>query len=338
MTQQEEIVVSLRDVSKHYVQKSVISSTGKRQRKQIVKAVDGVSLDIRRGEILGLIGEPGCGKSTLARLLISLEQPTSGDIVIDGINTKEIGSKQQLNFRRKVQLIFQNPYDIFDPRESIEQILMAPLKLHSIGQTSQERYSICLDILEQAGLKPAKDYISRYPHELSGGQLQRISILRSMLLEPSFVVADEPVTMLDVSIRADIINMLEELSQEQNASMVFISHDISTTRYISHKVAVMYLGRIVEYGETDDVLHNPIHPYTRALISNSASINPLEKKDIIRIDGEPPTPIGTGPGCYFEPRCYMRQERCKHEYPSATYVNGHQYSCFYAKKETNNEL
>lgn len=327
-----DIVVSLRDVTKHYMQKSVVSQSGQRQRRQLVKAVDGVSLDIRRGEILGLIGESGCGKSTLARLMINLEQPTKGLITIGGVSTRDIGRTDQLAFRRKVQLIFQNPYDIFDPRDSIRQILMAPLKLHSIGKTPEEQHAICLEILERAGLRPAEDYISRYPHELSGGQLQRISILRSMLLDPSFVVADEPVSMLDVSIRADIINMLELLSREKNASMVFISHDISTTRYISHKVAVMYLGRIVEHGMTDDVLHRPIHPYTRALISNSASINPLEKKDVIRIDGEPPTPIGTGPGCYFEPRCYLRQERCKHEYPPMA-GESHQYSCFYAKED-----
>ncbi len=326
-----EVVVRLTDVTKHYVQKSVVSSSGRRQRRQIVKAVDGVSLELSRGEILGLIGESGCGKSTLARLMINLELPTSGAITIDGIDTKSIRRGDRLAFRRKVQLIFQNPYDIFDPRDSIRQILMAPLKLHKIGGTPEAQHRICLDILERAGLRPAEDYIARYPHELSGGQLQRISILRSMLLDPSFVVADEPVSMLDVSIRADIISMLEQLSREKSASMVFISHDIATTRYIAHKVAVMYLGRIVEYGRTDEVLHNPIHPYTRALISNSASINPLEKRDVINIDGEPPTPIGTGPGCYFEPRCYMRRERCKREYPKVTEENGHCYSCFYAK-------
>lgn len=328
----DNVVVSIRDVKRYYVQKKQIARNGEKTKKQIIKAVDGVSFDLHSGEILGIIGESGSGKSTLGRLLVNLELPSEGTVIIDGIDTKTLKQKDRLDFRRKVQLIFQNPYDIFDPRETIRKVLMTPLNLHNIGNGEKERTDICLDILERAGLRPAQDYIDRHPHELSGGQLQRISILRSMLLNPSFVVADEPVSMLDVSIRADIINMLEELAREKNACMMFISHDISTTRYISDKVAVMYLGRIVEFGNTDDVLHNPIHPYTRALISNSASIDPTEKRQIIEIDGEPPTPIGTGPGCYFEPRCFMKQERCRHEYPNFTDVgNGHCYSCFYAK-------
>lgn len=330
MNNEEKVVVQLHNVRKHYLQKAMNIRNEKRQRHQVVKAVDGVSLELRRGEILGLIGESGCGKSTLARMMINLETPDEGDVIIDGINTRQVQKRDKLAFRRKVQLIFQNPYDVFDPRDSIERILLTPLRLHHIGETEADKRRICLDILEKAGLRPAEDYLSRYPHELSGGQLQRISILRSMLLDPSFIVADEPVSMLDVSIRADIINMLEELSRNKNACMVFISHDIATTRYISNKVAVMYLGRIVEYGDTDKVLHSPIHPYTRALISNSASINPLEKREVIRIDGEPPTPIGTGPGCYFEPRCYMRKERCKLEYPEMNGEKDHCYSCFYA--------
>lgn len=330
----KEPVVKISNVTKRYIQKKVITSQGKTTRKQVIKAVDGVSFEIQQGEILGIIGESGCGKSTLARILVDLERPSTGDIIIDGMNTKKIRHSDRLSFCRRVQLIFQNPYDVFDSRNTIENILMTPLKLHKIGKNPQEQRKITIDILERAGLRPAKDFIRRYPHELSGGQLQRISILRSMLLDPLFVVADEPVSMLDVSIRADIINMLEDLSKKKNACMVFISHDISTTRYISDKVAVMYLGRIVEYGKTDDVLHNPMHPYTRALISNSASIDPLEKRAVIDIDGEPPTPIGTGPGCYFEPRCYMCGEKCKSEYPEMIDCGGgHYYSCFYINKE-----
>lgn len=227
-------------------------------------------------------------------------------------------------------MIFQNPFDTFDPRYTIEKIFMSTMKLHKIGANDEERHNIMIKTLEDAGMAPATDYIYRHPHELSGGQLQRISILRSMLLRPTFLVADEPVSMLDVSIRADIINMLQTLSKEENTAMVFISHDIATTRYISDRVAVMYLGRIVETGVTDEVLHNPQHPYTKVLISNCASLDPLEKREIIEIEGEPPTPINTGPGCYFAPRCYQACEKCFKEYPEARDLgNGHIVSCHF---------
>ncbi len=301
-------------------------------KKNNVKAVDGVSFELQKGEILGVIGESGCGKSTLGRLLIRLEPPTDGEVEFNGQSADSLIKQDRMAFRRKVQMIFQNPFDTFDPRSSIEKILMTPLKLHKIGGSYEEQYKICLKLLEDAGLAPAKDYIDRFPHELSGGQLQRISILRSMLLNPEFVVADEPVSMLDVSIRADIINMLHTLAKEKGSAMVFISHDISTTRYISDRVAVMYLGRVVEIGKTDDVLHNPIHPYTRALISNCASLDPMERREVIILGGEPPTPINTGPGCYFEPRCYMREQRCHSQYPEMVDAgDGHFYSCFCTK-------
>ncbi len=329
------IVLKVENVVKHYSQKGAMSIGDKKLRKQVVKAVDGVSFELQKGDILGVIGESGCGKSTLGRMLINLESPTSGNIIINGQNTKVVNESiksQRLAFRSTVQLIFQNPYEVFDPRETIEKVLMTPLNLHGIGKDETDRHNICIKTLEQAGLRPAKDYIKRFPHELSGGQLQRISIMRAMLLNPSFIVADEAVSMLDVSIRADILNLLEKQTLEKEACMVFISHDIATTRYITNKVAVMYLGKIVEIGNTDDVLHRPIHPYTRALISNSASIDPTQKREVINIDGEPPTPIGTGPGCYFAPRCYMRGEKCENEYPPMTHAGGgHYYSCFYQK-------
>ncbi len=330
-----DVVLKVENVVKHYAQKGHAETSGANEKAQKVKAVDGVSFELKKGDILGVIGESGCGKSTLGRMLINLESPTKGNIVINGLNTKNINENikaQRLSFRRTVQLIFQNPYEVFDPRETIEKVLMTPLNLHGIGKDEKDRHNLCLKTLEQAGLRPAEDYIKRFPHELSGGQLQRISIMRSMLLNPSFIVADEAVSMLDVSIRADILNLLEKQTLEKQACMVFISHDIATTRYITNRVAVMYLGRIVEIGNTDDVLHRPIHPYTRALISNSASLDPTEKREVINIDGEPPTPIGTGPGCYFAPRCYMCKEKCKNEYPPMIDAgNGHYYSCFYQK-------
>ncbi len=324
----EDYVIQLNNVKKWYIQKKVQKKDGKTERRQHIKAVDGVSFSLKRGETLGVIGESGCGKSTLGRLLIHLEDPTSGEIRLFGQPSDVLLKKDPLKFRRNCQMIFQNPFDTFDPRYTLRKILMEPLKLHNIGASPQERLDLMLEILEKSGLTPAKDYLDRHTHELSGGQLQRIAILRSMLLNPSFVVADEPVSMLDVSVRADIINMLESLVKEKNTALVFISHDIATTRYISDHVAVMYLGRIVELGPTDEVLHNPQHPYTKVLISNCASLNPLERREAIEIQGEPPTPINTGPGCYFAPRCYCAEEQCSREYPPLVDIGGgHLVSC-----------
>lgn len=323
-------LIKVDDLVKWYVQKKVTKKDGVKEKNQNIKAVDGVSFSLDKGKILGVIGESGCGKSTLGRLLVALEEPTDGSIEFQGEPVNNILKKDPLQFRRNCQMIFQNPFDTFDPRNNIQNILTTTLKIHNIGSSEDERLEMCIKIMENAGMKPAKDYLDRYPHELSGGQLQRISIIRSMLLDPKLIIADEPVSMLDVSVRADIINVLLELTKEKGAAMVFISHDIATTRYISDTVAVMYLGRIVEMGKTDDVIHNPRHPYTKVLISNCASIDPFEKRDVIKISGEPPTPIGTGPGCYFAPRCYKACEKCKKSYPAMEKVGDEHYaSCFY---------
>ena len=325
--------VSVKDVAMWYPYHGK-SKNKERGEKDWIKAVDGVSIDIERGEILGVIGESGCGKSTLGKILTRLEDPTRGDCLIDGVSTKEMIKKSNKEFRSTIQIVFQNPFDTFTPRDTIEKILLRPLKNYKIGSDDDERRKMCVEALESGGLYPAEDIMKRYPHELSGGQLQRISIIRSMFLNPGFIVADEPVSMLDVSVRADIINMLIDLSKNKGAAVMFISHDIALTRYISEHIAVMYLGRIVEYGTADDVVKNPRHPYTRALISNCASIDPEDKQDTISIEGEPPTPLNPGPGCYFAPRCYMACEECYKKYPESIEVgNGHWASCPYAREE-----
>lgn len=318
--------ISIQNIKKFYPVKKGKSLFTKSR--SFVKALDNINLELKQGEILGLIGESGCGKSTLGRILSRLEEPTDGDVYIDGLSTKQIMKNDSKGFRRLVQIIFQNPYDSFTPKNTIEEILLRPLKIHNIAENDAERKKILITELENGGLHPAADFLKRYPHQLSGGQLQRISIIRAMLLKPQFIIADEPVSMLDVSVRADIINMLLNLKNQYNATIVFISHDISLTRYISDKIAVMYLGRIVEYGDADDIIKNPKHPYTKVLISNCGSSDPTEKTEKIFIQGEPPTPIDPKDMCYFAPRCFMATDECFGSYPDTKKLyEGHIAAC-----------
>lgn len=309
---QENPVLKVDQACRYYIRKEkYVKSDGSMTHKSIVKAVDDVSFVLARGEILGVIGESGCGKSTLGRLLVRLEKTTGGAVYLNGKNVEERIRHDRKKFRRQTQMVFQNPFDTFDPHMSVEKVLTDTMKLHGIGNSQEDRRNMALKRLEDSGLLPAADFLGRFPHELSGGQLQRISILRSMLLSPSVIVADEPVSMLDVSIRADIINLLYDTAKKENTAAVFISHDITTTRYISNRIAVMYLGRIVEIGDADEVAAHPQHPYTEALISNCSSIDPRVKRKSIALPGEPPTPVDIPDGCPFWPRCPRAIGRCR---------------------------
>ncbi len=301
MAAKPECVLEAADVTKHYYRNESRATGG--SRKAVVKSVDGVSLCLKKGEVLGLLGETGCGKSTLGRVLAGLEPPTSGSVSLDGEDIGLLVRRDRKALRRRAQMIFQNPFDTFDARHRIERVLAGTLALHGIGADKRERLQLAAQALESAGLRPAADFLGRYPSELSGGQLQRIAILRSMLLGPKLIVADEPVSMLDVSVRADIINMLGRLAHEKDTSVVFISHDISTARYICDTIAVMYLGRIVEIGPALEVLDAPAHPYTRALISNCPSADPRVAFEPLHLEGEAPSPVDRAPGCAFSPRC-----------------------------------
>jgi oligopeptide/dipeptide ABC transporter ATP-binding protein len=289
-----------------------------------IHAVDAVSFTLDQSEILAVVGESGCGKSTTGRMLVRLVEPTGGSIDFDGQDVTTLSGDALKQFRRKAQIIAQNPFEAFDPRQTVQSSLEQPLRIFGIGQPS-ERVGMIEAALEKAGLSPAADFLPRLPHELSGGQLQRIATVRVTLLEPKFIVADEPVSMLDVSVRADILNHFLDLRDETGLAILFITHDIAVARYVASRIAVMYLGMFVETGSTDEVIDQPKHPYTRALLSNTLSVEGDDAGgDPIEITGDPPTPLNIGPGCRFAGRCPFVFDRCRTETPRLKPVAGTQ--------------
>ncbi|HLF26249.1 MAG TPA: ABC transporter ATP-binding protein [Anaerolineae bacterium] len=278
---------------------------------RFVHAIDNVTLEVRRGEVLALVGESGCGKSTLALTLMGLEQPTAGKIVFEGRDVTRLDARGLKEMRRHIQMVFQDPYESLNPIMQIADIVAEPLIVHRLVKTRAEREARVIRALEDAGLKPASNFAQRRPHELSGGQRQRVVIAGALVLEPAVLLADEPVSMLDVSIRAEILNLLAELRQTRGISVLFITHDLGTVAYFADRIAVMYLGRIVEIGATADILYNPQHPYTRALLSVVPVPNPRLRRERIILQGETPNPIDLPGGCRFHPRCPVAIDRCK---------------------------
>ncbi len=296
-----------------------------------VKAVDGVTFDIKKGEILVLAGESGCGKTTTGRCVLYLEPPTEGQIVYSGINLGELDRNEMKELRKRMQITFQDPYESLNPKQSIHSIVQEPLMVHKIPLTPSERRERVLEALESVALTPAEDYIDRYPHELSGGQRQRISIARALILHPEFMVADEPVSMLDVSIRAEILNLLLKLREDLGLTYLFITHDLAVATYIADRIGIMYLGKIMEIGPAHEVAFNPQHPYTRALISAVPSGDPTVKRRVESLKGEPPSPINVPSGCRFHPRCPYAQDICAKEIPEERDMgNGHFVACHFA--------
>ena len=301
---------------------------------RFVHAVDGVSFSIEEGEIVALVGESGCGKSTLALTLMGLEAPTAGQILFkdDDITSMTPASAKAL--RRQIQMIFQDPYESLNPVMTIAEIVAEPLVVHGIGSNQKERNALVAEALESSGLKPADRYMNRYPHELSGGQRQRVIIAGALILQPSVLIADEPVSMLDVSIRAEILNLLGDLRDSRGISMLYITHDLSTVAYIADRIAVMYLGRIVEIGKTTDVLSNPQHPYTKALLSVIPVPNPRLRGQHIILEGETPNPVDLPSYCRFFPRCPSAMARCKDIDPQLIEVTSGQWvACVLAESE-----
>ncbi len=282
---------------------------------KFVHAVDDVSFTVERGEVLAVVGESGCGKSTLALTLMGLGKPTSGVIQINGQNIAGLNGREMQTVRRHVQMIFQDPYESLNPVMTIADIVAEPLQVHGLVKNKQERQERVIRALEDAGLKPAINFMHRLPQELSGGQRQRVVIAGALVLEPELLIADEPVSMLDVSIRAEILNLLLELRQTRGISIVMITHDLGTVGYVADRIAVMYLGRIVEIGPALQVLQNPQHPYTKALLSVVPVPNPRQRRERFILQGETPNPIDLPPGCRFHPRCPVAQLRCQETDP-----------------------
>ncbi len=294
--------------------------------KKFVRAVDGVDLEIKRGEIVGIVGESGCGKSTLGRTMLRLLEPTEGKLIFEGTDISHLDRKYLRHFRKDIQIMFQDPYASLDPRMTVGNIIAEPMDRMKTWTTKEERLKRIVELMEVCGINKA--FINRYPHEFSGGQRQRIGIARALSVNPKFVVCDEPVSALDVSIQSQIINLMIELRQKFDLTMMFISHDLGVVEYISDRVAIMYLGRIVEIADTEEVFKNPHHPYTKALLE---SIPQIGEKDLVKkdlLEGDIPSPINPPSGCTFHTRCPYAQEICSQECPQMRDVNDkHKVAC-----------
>ena len=320
-------LLEVQDLKKYFpVERSLLDRLFSRERR-FVRAVDGVSFTLEKGEVLALIGESGCGKTTTGRVVLRLIEPTAGKVFFNGIEVTALSDEEMRRLRRRMQMIFQDPYASLNPKMRIGRMLEHPLLIHGIA-TKKEAREEALRLLERVGLTPADEFYYRYPHQLSGGQRQRVAIARAMITKPDFVVADEPVSMIDVSMRASILDLLQDFRKEYGLSMLFITHDIAVGRVIADRIAVMYLGKIVEMGPTEEVINNPAHPYTLALIEAVPSIKRRRRKEKRRIivGGEVPNPINPPSGCRFHPRCPYATQICAQEEPKLERVGPQHYA------------
>ncbi len=318
-----EPLLKVENLKKYFPVKRGIIEALRKVPVRYVRAVDGISFEIKRGEVLGLIGESGCGKTTAGRTVLRLIEPTAGRIVFDGTDITALSREELRPFRRRMQIIFQDPYSSLSPRMKIGDAIAHPLLVHGLAE-KEEAKEIALKMLRRVGLTPEEEFYDRYPHHLSGGQRQRVVIARAMVLKPEFVVADEAVSMIDVSMRASILELLESFREEYNMSQLFITHDIAVGKLIADRIVVMYLGKIVEIGPTEEVLKNPAHPYTRALIQAVPSIARRKREKKLRITGEVPNAVNIPSGCRFHPRCPLADELCREREPELVEV-GHNH-------------
>ncbi len=317
-------LVEVRNLVKHF------PSTGGLLLREVaaVKAVDAVDLAIKQGETVGLVGESGCGKSTLGRLILRLEEPTSGDILFQGESILGYDHRKMRTLRKEMQIIFQDPFSSLNPRKNVAHIVGEPLYVHGMNNR-REREARALELLEVVGLK--REHMRRYPHQFSGGQRQRIGVARALALNPKLIICDEAVSALDVSIQAQVINLLEDLQDEFGLTYLFISHALSVVQHISDRVAVMYLGKIVETAESDSLYREPLHPYSQALLSAAPVPDPRRKRERIVLPGDVPSPISPPPGCRFHTRCLYAEPSCKEQEPALREIReDHFAACFFA--------
>jgi len=334
-------ILQIENLYKHFPVNRTIADRFKRRPPQVVHAVDGVDLEVGRGEILALVGESGSGKTTVGMNVLGLQVPTEGRILFDGYDVaawakgqlKPTGNgddlaqlsrrKQILSLRRRAQMVFQDPYESLNPRQTIWEIVVEPLEIHDLSLSAAEKEQRVRAALEDCGLTPADHFWGRYPDGLSGGQRQRVVVASALVLEPELLVADEPVSMLDVSIRADILTLLHSLRKAREITIIYTTHDLATAGYFTDRMAVMYLGRVVELGPTVEVLKAPRHPYTQALVSVAPVPNPRKRRQRMILQGEVPNPIELPSGCRFHPRCPLAEERCKQVDPPYVSISSH---------------
>lgn len=293
-----------------------------------VKAIDGVSLSVMKGETLGVVGESGCGKTTLGRTALRLIDPTKGKIYFEGSDITNVRRSKLKQVRRQMQVVFQDPYASLDPRQTVRGALTEPMKIHHLGHSEAERYERARSLISKVGLNP--DHLARFPHEFSGGQRQRIAVARALAVEPSFVVLDEPTSSLDVSVQAQILNLLKALQKEFGLTYMFITHNLAVVRQFCRRVAVMYLGRIVETAPTEELFRNPKHPYTVALLASVPIPDPARRTELAVLEGDVPSPVNIPPGCRFRPRCPYATEKCERVDPPFVEISpGHWIECHY---------
>jgi len=324
----DEIELKVVDLKKWFPVRGGIISTLLSRKTKYVKAVDGVSFEVKKGEIFGLAGESGCGKTTTGKTILRLLEPTGGEIYFQGQNITSVGKAEMKQLRKKMQIVYQDPYESINPRMTVYDIINEPISVHGLADSPAEKEEIIYSVLKDVELVPPEEFMPRFPHELSGGQRQRVAVARTLVMKPSFIVADEPISMLDVSIRAGILKVMLRAGEAGGISYIFITHDLAYARHICHRGAIMYLGKIVEMAPMDNLVKNPLHPYTVALMTAVPVPDPRLEKARAIIGGEVPTPIDPPSGCRFHPRCSKFMNVCREEEPALREVeSGHYVAC-----------